>query len=177
MMILLFILSFLLNFQDILSTGFIEESDCDSKMSIDQALIQFQTNKDVSLFATSHICYKCSRTYVAENNQCALLFTPHPFRLYIVESNTTSVVISKRDYTFGEHGIYTISYGIDNENPNKIIIKEEKQPVDTYKPLISLLIVIFTLTFFVFLPTMSKFIIVIIIHQLLLLLFVIMNLI
>lgn len=145
--------------QDLLLTvqgiGYIESDvSCDEKMGIDQALIKFRTTNSLySLYGTNHICYKCSKTLIAAtNNDCALIFTPHPFRLYILENNTNVMV--KKDYEFGEHGEYIITY---NENTNKITIDEEKPPIDSLKPLTTLLTVIIIMTFFVFLPTLGIF--------------------
>lgn len=152
-MILLLILNFVLYFQSILCRGYIEQADCNSKLSIDEALIKYQTNNNQNiLYATNKECYKCSRTFVSSNEECALLFTPHQFRLYIVNNNTEKV-ISKRDYTFGEHGIYLIKY---DDITNKINIEEEKEPINSLKPLEDLLIVIFLIVFFVFLPSIGK---------------------
>lgn len=109
-------------------------------------------NSSFSLYGTNHICYKCSKTLIAnEQNQCALLFSPHPYRLYILD-NETQQVMTKRDYTFGEHGIYTITY---NPNTNKMTIDEDKEPVDSLRPLMDLLTVIIVFTFFLFLPTLG----------------------
>ena len=142
----------IIQFSGVLSKGYIEECDCSSKMSIDQALIKYSTlQNDTSLYIKNSRCYKCSKVYVGDNNQCALFFTPHSFRLYIVNTQNNSIIYTKRDYKFGEHGIYTVSY-----NSNTIEIFEEKEPIDTYKPLQSLVIVIIVITFFVFLPSIRK---------------------
>jgi hypothetical protein len=154
--IFLLILSFI---SSISSLGYIEPVDCDEKMTIDHALIQYQHSSNpppgfiYSLYATNSICYKCSRTLVAnDNQQCALLFTPHPYRLYILlENETTSTVLTTRDYTFGEHGSYVVSY--DNQ---EIIIDEEKEPIDSLRPLVDLLSVILVFTFLVFLPSLGN---------------------
>jgi hypothetical protein len=164
-------LLFLSSLSSVLSIGYIEQVDCDEKMSVNQALIKYRyenpnsengiipssslslsSSTPFSLYGTNHICYKCSKTLIAnEQNQCGLLFSPHPFRLYILE-NETQHVMTKRDYTFGEHGIYTITY---NSGTNKITIDEEKEPVDSLRPLMDLLSVIFVFTFFLFLPSLG----------------------
>lgn len=136
----------------IYSIGYIQSDiSCNTKMSIDQSLLKFHTDNNLySLYGVNHICYKCSKILIAnENNQCAMVFTPHSYRLYILYNMTD--IITKRDYLFGEHGVYIITF---NHNSQEITIDEEKSPIDSMKPLIDLFIVIIIFTFFIFLPTL-----------------------
>jgi hypothetical protein len=155
-LVFLFIFVFSFCISRISSLGYIEQVDCDEKMTIDHALIFYDGDSAgaYSFYATNSICYKCSRTLVAdEDQQCALLFTPHPYRLYITSKNDSETILTQRDYTFGEHGVYTVSYDSDNK---KIIIIENKEPIDSLKPLMNLLTVIFVFTFLVFLPSLGN---------------------
>jgi hypothetical protein len=136
-----------------LGVGYVDMADCSEELGMDQALIRFENPQAsaVSLYAKNSLCYRCSRTLVAnENDQCALLFTPHLWRIYIVDNNSSSV-ISKRDYTFGEHGKYTIALSAEGQ----VTISEDKQPIDSMKPLNTLLIVLFVVTFIAFLPSIG----------------------
>lgn len=104
---------------------------CEQRLSIDRALIQYQTNDfGVQLFATNSFCYKCAKSViVSEAGSCAILFTPHEWSLYAI-SNQTNEVLASKDYTFGEHGEYIVSY-----TEGSLFVSEEKSPIDSYTPL------------------------------------------
>lgn len=137
------------------SESAIEPVDCTAKMLIDQALITYEIDdgSTLQLFATNSQCYKCVKSIVATSNgQCALLFTPHEWSLYIVDS-TTNHVVAQRDYTFGEHGKYTISLS----SSNKIRISEDKEPTDSMAPLNTLIIIICVIVFLAYVPSIGNY--------------------
>lgn len=107
------------------------DSECEVRLSMDRSLIQFEAmDFGVQLFATNSYCYKCSKSLIAsENGNCAILFTPHEWSLYAI-SNQTQEILASKEYTFGEHGEYIVSY-----DGGSISISEEKSPIDSYTPL------------------------------------------
>ena len=54
------------------------DTECDVRLSIDRALIEFQCDETgVELFATNSFCYKCAKSIIASSSgSCAILFTP-----------------------------------------------------------------------------------------------------
>jgi heparan-alpha-glucosaminide N-acetyltransferase len=123
------------------------DSECEVRLSIDRALIQFEVAEfGVELFATNSYCYKCSKSLIASGNgECAVLFSPHEWSLYAI-SNQTQEVLASKDYTFGEHGEYVVSY-----TEGSLYVSEEKSPIDSYTPLyivsgliVALILVTFT---------------------------------
>lgn len=110
------------------ATGIDYPTTCGSDLKIDTAEILFKTTyEDLVLYAINSNCYKCSKTllssYVAPTSPavCAQVFTPHAWYLKLYNSTSAgeSQEISRKIYTFLEHGVYEItvssSFGIDIE--------------------------------------------------------------
>lgn len=116
-------------------------SECNVRLSIDRALIQFDTAAvGMELFATNSYCYKCSKSLIAsESGSCAILFTPHEWSIYAV-NNETKQVFATKEYTFGEHGEYIVSY-----SQGQLSVNEVKSPIDTYTPLYTVTGLVFAL--------------------------------
>jgi hypothetical protein len=114
------------------------DTPCNQRLSVDRALIKFATspaegevNGGVQLEATNSYCYRCAKTVIASGDgSCAVLFSPHEWTLYAV-NNVTMEVLAAKDYTFGEHGEYTVTY----TQAEGLLVSEDKSPIDSYTPL------------------------------------------
>jgi heparan-alpha-glucosaminide N-acetyltransferase len=99
--------------------------------SVDRAKIYFDGGVEQNnLFAVNSQCYRCSKTLVSNGtiNNCASLFTPHYWRLYIESKD--GINLASTDYTFGEWGEYSVkSVG------SSISVIETKQPINSLEPL------------------------------------------
>jgi hypothetical protein len=127
---------------------------CGKKMGMDQALIEYvaDVGSPLQLMAINSQCHKCIKSLVAEEGGvCSLLFVPHQWSLYIVDP-ATSAVIAQKDYTFGEHGKYSISL----DATNAIHVEETKEPTDSMRPLNTLIIIVFVVIFISYIPSMGK---------------------
>lgn len=144
---LIFILFNILSYSCI-SCNTIESISCDEDVNeIDRAKIFFITDindnhLNISLFAINSECYKCSKTFVAKINHCALMYTPFSWTLFVLNVDTNEEITHSIDYTFGEQGEYTVSIPTGYNNIN---VKETKEPLDSMKPLIVLLSIIFVI--------------------------------
>lgn len=130
----------------VFATNYIDPlSSCDDSIDeVDRAKIFYSNADGYDLYATNSLCHRCSMTLVAKATTdgsftCASMFTPHMWKLYIVNSQDPSastadpVSVSKTTYTFGDEGEYHIS---TNPNDNfAITVTETNSPMDAMFPL------------------------------------------
>lgn len=126
-----------------------EGVNCEETLAINDALVSFTTDNpdDYVLQGRNSYCYKCAWSRVAASGTCSHLFSPHEWHLRVLDQSTGSVV-AKKDYTFGEHGEYNVTYDFSHG----LQVHEVREGIDSMKPLtvlISMLIVFIFLCFFV----------------------------
>ena len=128
----------------VMSTNYVDPMDaCDDSIDeVDRAKIFYSSVEGYDLYATNSLCHKCSRSFAAkglgvDNFSCVSLFTPHMWKIYIVDSSDPGTVLSKTTYTFGDEGEYHIT--VDPNNDFAITVTETNSPTDTMMPLYILL--------------------------------------
>ncbi|KAJ1434428.1 hypothetical protein B484DRAFT_446661 [Ochromonadaceae sp. CCMP2298] len=109
---------------------------------VDRAKISFSvpaSSQAYDLYATNALCYRCSMTLVGEGAvgtaSCASLYTPHEWRLYLVDPTDPGVVVAQTSYTFGDQGEYAVSVVGASMGELQLHVAETESPVDPYVPL------------------------------------------
>lgn len=129
-------------------------SSCDEEIDeVDRAKVFYAGVPGYNLYATNSLCYRCSKTLVAKAStdgsfSCAAMFTPHLWKLYIVNdaadsTYTDNAAISHTTYTFGDAGEYQVN--IDANNNFAIDVVETESPTNAMLPLYVLLAILFTI--------------------------------
>jgi hypothetical protein len=122
------------------STNYVDPMGaCDDSIDeVDRAKIFYSNSQGFDLYATNSLCHKCSRTFAAKgltngDYSCVSMFTPHMWKLYIVDPNDPNTVLAKTTYTFGDEGEYHIT--TDPSNNFAITVTETNSPTDVMLPL------------------------------------------
>jgi hypothetical protein len=126
------------------ATNYVDPMEaCDDSIDgVDRAKIFYSNTQGYDLYATNELCHKCSMTLAATSNadgsySCVSMFTPHMWKLYVVDSADPAKVLSKTKYTFGDEGEYHIT--VDPDNNFEIAVKETNSPTNAMFPLYVLL--------------------------------------
>jgi hypothetical protein len=114
---------------------------CTTEVLMDYALVSSASMQEGQvIYAVNSQCYKCSHTalvsyFVNQFEQCSMLWTPHTWTLYLVDT-VTGTQLNSMVYSFGDQGKYDISVATDVDTKEFIIsVRETKPPVDTLEPL------------------------------------------
>jgi hypothetical protein len=115
---------------------------CTTEELMDYALVSSASMQEGQvIYAVNSQCYKCSHTalvsyFVNQFEQCSMLWTPHTWTLYLVDT-VTGTQLNSMVYSFGDQGKYDISVATDVDTKEFMIsVKETKPAVDTLEPLL-----------------------------------------
>lgn len=110
---------------------------CDSvRLTLNQALIRFESPTSANLELINSFCHKCSWTWTASPGTCALLYTPHDWEMRAVDPVTGATLAYVDAYRFGEHGKYNITLDVSSSFLEVTTVSDS---VDALLPLMILL--------------------------------------